>query len=191
MAKSEMNGFEHASSISSQLATTVADLELRCSEAFQRPLIPRAQLQEAIEIGWSRLVTDARDSNVSPRVSYIAELYKRLTTAASVDHPGDFVDRNDSPWEDFYQAGCGEETRCEDAWVVAELYWGGYVSHMQLTLGWLLLNSIRVQQGMFAITPDPGLTDRFVDCLRWSGPELFDAESLRALFHEYERRIVV
>jgi hypothetical protein len=185
-----MNSFDHALFITAQLVTTVADLETSCAIAFQRPLIASARLQTAIQETWLRLITDAQESKVSPTVSYVAALYEQLSSAALVEHPRDFVDRKDFPWEEYYQAGCGDGATCEDAWVVAELFWGGYVSHLQLSLGWLLLNGIRIQQGMFAITPHPNSTDQFINCLRWSGPDLFDAESLRALFYEYERRIV-
>jgi hypothetical protein len=131
-------------------------------------------------------VADARQQKVSPAVHYVTELYKLLADAASIANPGSFVDRIDTPWEEFYRAGCGDESRCEDAWVVCWLFWNGYVPALHITLGWLLLNAIRLQNGLRAIMPTPGSFPRFADDLRGSGPDLFDAESLRALFDDYE-----
>ena len=183
-----MNVFSRAAELTDELAASVAALEVHCAQVFARPVLDPEKLQQAIRIAWPQLITDARNSNVSPCVDYVAALYDRLATEMSLADPGMFTDRTDSPWFDFYNAGCGDEARCEDAWVIAELFWGGYVKYLHLTLGWLLMNAIRVQQKLPAITPAPDLTDRFTDNLQSSGPDVYDAESLRGLFYEYERR---
>lgn len=184
-----MNVFDHGLRLTDHLAVTVADLEVHCGKAFERTVPPRDQLCAAIRKTWPQVVAEARDSNVSPEIVYVARLYDTVCNEARITKPGRFTDRTDVPWHDFYTGGCGDEERCEDAWVIAELYWGDYVNYLHLTLGWLLMNGIRIQHGLPTITPAPETTDRFTDYLRWSGPDTFDAESLRALFYEYERQV--
>jgi len=184
-----MDVFDHGLRLTDHLAVTVTDLEEHCGKVFERTVPPHDELCAAIRKTWPRVVAEARDSNVSPGVDYLAGLYDRVCSEARIANPGRFIDRTDAPWHDYYTEGCGDEARCEDAWVIAELYWGGYINYVHLTLGWLLMNGIRIQQGLPAITPTPETTDRFTDYLRGSGPDTFDAESLRALFYEYERRV--
>lgn len=180
--------FDRALHITDLLAATVTDLEIHCAKMFERSIPPRDRLAATIQTIWPDLVADARQARVSAKVNYVAALYDRLTQTAGIADPQGFVDRIDLPWFVFYTEGCGDETRCEDAWVVAYLFWNGYMQHLHLTLGWLLMNAIRVQQHLSAIYPAPETIDRFTDSLRWSGPDLFDAESLRSLFSEYERQ---
>jgi hypothetical protein len=183
-----MDVFNHGSRLTDHLALTVSDLELHCGKVFDRTVPPRDQLCAAIRKIWPQVVAEARDSKVSSEVVYVAGLYDRVCNESRITNPGRFTDRTDVPWHDFYAAGCGGEARCEEAWVIAELYWGGYINYLHLTLGWLLMNGLRIKQGLPAFTPAPETTDRFADYLRWSGPDAFDAESLRALLYEYERR---
>jgi hypothetical protein len=184
-----MDFFAQALRLTDQLASTVAELEMRCAKVFGRPTPSRDRVDMAIRKTWPNLVEDARSSRVSPAVDYVAGIYARLATEAGIPEPGQVADRTDIPWLEYYTAGCGDEPRCEDAWVIAEIFWGGYVHYLQITLGWLLMDAIRVQQNLPAITPAPETTDRFTDCLRWSGPDMFDAESLRALFYDYEKQV--
>jgi hypothetical protein len=183
-----MDVFSHATELTDELAATVAALEIHCAQVFARPVLDSEQLQQAIRLTWPRVITDAQNGNVSPHVDYVAALYDRLAEEMLLADSGVFTDRTDIPWEEYYTAGCGDEPRCEDAWVIAELFWGGYIKYLHLTLGWLLMNAIRIQQDLPAITPTPDSTPRFTDDLRWSGPDVFDAESLRGLFYEYERQ---
>ena len=182
-----MDVFKHATELTNELAATIAALEIHCAEIFSRPVFDSRQLQQTIRVTWPRIITDAQLGNVSPRVDYVAALYDRLAAEMQLADPGVFTDRTDFPWDEFYAAGCGDEPRCEDAWVIAELFWGGYVGYLHLTLGWLLMNGIRIQQNHAAIMPTPDSTELFTDHLRWSGPDQFDAESLRGLFYKYEK----
>jgi hypothetical protein len=175
--------------LTDNLAATVAALEIHCAEVFARPVPKCEQLEKAIRKTWLHLITDAQSCNVSPQVDYVASLYDQLTTEASIADPGKFNDHTDIPWLEFYTDGCGDEPSCEDAWVIAELFWGGYVTHLHLTLGWLLINAIRIQRHLPTITPSVESIDQFTNCLRGAGPDTFDAESLRALFGEYERLV--
>jgi hypothetical protein len=184
-----MDVLHHALQITDHLAATLTELEMHCGEVFGRAVPSPDRLNATIRKVWPTLVADAQNSRVSPNVDYIASLYVRLTSEASITDPGVFTERTDIPWLEFYTAGCGDEARCEDAWVIAELFWGGYVKHLHLTLGWLLMDAIRIQQNLPAITPTSKTIDRFTDYLRWSGPDTFDAESLRALFYEYETQV--
>lgn len=183
-----MDVFDRALQITDLLAATVTDLEIHCAEVLERSIPPRDRVAAAIQAIWPDLVATARQSLVSANADCVAALYDRLTQSAGIQDPQGFVDRLDLPWFVFYTEGCGDESRCEDAWVVAYLFWGGYVQHLHLTLGWLLMNAIRVQQHLPAIYPAPETIDRFTDYLRGSGPDLFDAEGLRSLFSEYERQ---
>jgi len=184
-----MDVFTHAGQITNDLAATIAALEVHCAEAFARPVPDREQVEDAIRTVWPRLITDAKNSRVSPQVEYVASLYNQLATRVGGTDRGNFTDRTDIPWLEYYTDGCGDEPRCEDGWVIAELFWGGYVKYLHLSLGWLLMNAIRIQQNLPAVTPTPESTDRFTDYLRWSGPDVYDAESLRGLFYEYEKRV--
>ena len=183
-----MDIYTHATGKTDELAVSVAALEVHCAHVFARPVLDLERLQRAIRITWPRIITDAQNARVSPQVEYVASLYDLLVKEMNLIDPGVFTDRTDVPWLEYYTAGCGDELRCEDAWVIAELFWGGYVKFLHLTLGWLLMNAIRIQQKLLAITPRPNSAERFTDYLRWSGPEIFDAESLRGLFYEYERQ---
>jgi hypothetical protein len=184
-----MDVFTHAAEVTDELAATVAALEVHCAEVFGRPVPDRQRVQNAICTVWPRLIADAQGSRVSPRVEYVATLYDQLAGEVGITDPGIFKDRTDIPWLEFYTDGCGDEPRCEDAWVIAELFWGGYVKHLHLTLAWLLVNAIRIQQKLPAIIPPPESKDRFTDYLQWSGPDVYDAESLRGLFYEYEKQV--
>lgn len=181
-----MNVFDQAIKLTDQLAEQVADLESRCADEFQRPSCSTGQLGDAIRILWPQIVAASQAGAVSPDAQYVAGLYASIVAEMNLPEPDRFVDRTDYPWERFYSVGCGDEATCEDAWVICELYWGRYVQHFPLTLGWLLVNGIRLQHGMPAITPQPEFTEQFVKYLRWAGPGLYDAESLRGLFYQYE-----
>jgi hypothetical protein len=183
-----MNVFAHAEEITNDLAAAVAALETHCAKVFARIAPDSERLQEAIATTWPELIRDAQVGSVSPNIEYIASVYHRLAANAGIEHPGEFTDRTDMPWLEYYKAGCGDERRCEDAWVIAELFWGGYVKFLHLTLGWLLMNAIRIQQHLPAIMPLSDSTAQFTDYLRWSGPDTFDAENLRALFYQYEQQ---
>lgn len=181
-----MDMLEHALRSTDRLAATVADFEAHCSAVLGRPPSPREKAQRAIQIVWPRLVMDARDGKVRPKAQYVAAIYEELARAAGTPDSDKFSDRVDIPWDVFYEDGCGDEARCEDAWVVAELFWGGYVQHLQLTLGWLIMNAIRIQQNLPVLIPAEETLGRFAEFLRAAGPDTFDAESLRALFGDYE-----
>ena len=184
-----MDIFSHATELTDDLAASVAALEVHCAEVFARPQLDAEQLRQAIRATWPRIIADAKNGDVSPHVEYVAALYERLAAEMGIKEPGIFADRKDISWLQYYTEGCGDEARCEDAWVVGELYWGGYVKYLQFTLGWLLMNAIRIQQNLPAITPTPESTDRFTDDLRGAGPNVFDAESLRGLFYEYDEEV--
>ncbi len=184
-----MDVFTQAVNVTADLARAVAALEVHCAEDFGRAVPDREAVRAAIHAVWPRLIEDAQHGRVSPRVEYVASLYERLAAEVGLEDSGIFEDRTDIPWFEFYTAGCGDEPRCEDAWVIAELFWGGYIRHLQLTLAWLLMNAIRIQHELPAIVPTPESTESFTDYLRWSGPETYDAESLRGLFYEYEKRV--
>jgi hypothetical protein len=181
-----MNVIAHAVQITNDLATTVAAFEMRCANVFARPVPDSKRLESAIRVVWPQLITDAQNFRVSPDARYVASLFDRLTNEIGGKDPGAFRDRTDIPWLEYYTAGCGDESRCEDGWVIAEIFWGGYVNSFHLTLGWLLMNAIRIQQRLPAIVPTLASLDRFTDYLRWSGPDSYDAENLRGLFYEYE-----
>lgn len=121
-----MDVFDNGVRLTDHLAVTVADLEVHCGGVFDRTVPPRDQLCAAIRKTWPQVVAEARDSKVSPEVEYVAGLYDRVCDEACITKPGSFTDRTDVPWHDFYTAGCGDEARCEDAWVIAELYWRGW-----------------------------------------------------------------
>jgi hypothetical protein len=48
-----------------------------------------------------------------------------------------------------------------------------------------MVPAARLQDGQFAIYPVTELDEEFVACLRYAGPDTYDAESLRALFGRY------
>lgn len=183
-----MDVFSRATEQTAELAANVAAWEIHCAQAFARPGVDQQQLQQAIRATWPQVINDARSGQVAPSAAYVSALYARLSTAMKIADPGEFTDRTDIPWAEFYAAGCGDESRCEEAWVIAELYWGGYVKYFPLTLGWLLMNTIRLQHNLPAITPAMESTEHFTEYLRWAGPDAFDAESLRGLFCEFEKQ---
>ena len=186
-----MDRFTHAISITRRLAETLGRFETLCAAEFDRMVPPESGIISAIHRVWPRLVDDARLQHVYPSVPYIASIFHELIRDVSLSTNHEFTDREDFPWEEFYVAGCGDENRCEDAWVVADIYWGGYVPVLSLTLGWLIMNAFRLQDKQFAIIPDKNTVNRFIDDLKWSGPDCYDAENFRALLCQYEQAITV
>lgn len=181
-----MNLFDQADKLTDQFASQTANLEVRCAEEFERPTVSAEPLGDAIRYVWPQVIAAAKTGDVAPNLQYVSALYASIVAEMKLTEEDRFVDRTDYPWENFYQMGCGDEETCEDAWVICELFWGGYVKRYPLTLGWLLINGIRLQHQQAAITPLPEFDEPFVKYLRWAGPGLYDAESLRGLFYKYE-----
>lgn len=121
-----MDIYTHATGQTDDLAVSVAALEVHCAHVFARPVLDLERLQRAIRITWPQIITDAQNARVSPQVEYVASLSDLLVKEMNLIDPGVFTDRTDVPWLEYYTAGCGDELRCEDAWVIAELFWGGY-----------------------------------------------------------------
>lgn len=180
---------EHAKVIAATFANSVADLESHCAQAFGRTAPPTSIISRAIETTWLSSLNYITGKRVRPDRSFVSAMYAQLVTAADINDGRGFKDNPELPWYQFYVEGCGDEDRCEDAWVIAELYWGQYVEYLHLSLGWLVMNAVRVNRQLHALLPSPETTDRFVEDLLASGPDLYDAENFRALLYCYEQVI--
>jgi hypothetical protein len=155
--------------------------------------VPRGALEEAVRSGWSYTIAVARRSVVTLDPQLIASLHERL--ARSIGAPGIGVFRDGDPpqdWTNFKQsltdAAVGNRNSSMadcDAWIFAQFYWGQHVQSLAPSVAWLLINGIRLQEGRHPLVPDPRHSATLQQCLQWAGPDLYDAESLRALFGRY------
>ncbi|AFY92304.1 hypothetical protein Cha6605_1071 [Chamaesiphon minutus PCC 6605] len=70
-----------------------------------------------------------------------------------------------------------------DAWILAQLFGGNHVRSMAMSLAWLCINGLRLQDGLFAIYPSADRNERLSIALEdaW-----LDAEDLRGFFGYYE-----
>jgi hypothetical protein len=64
----------------------------------------------------------------------------------------------------------------------------GYVIRCarSMSLAWLCINGLRLQEGLFAIYPSADRNERFLIALEGAGPDCWDAEDLRGFFGYYE-----
>ena len=169
------------------LADSLALLETSSSEVLD----PTAVAQ-AVRQSWQRLVHDAARGAASLSGEYLASLHRQLATFAGGEAPSLFLDHGQPKvldgqqvtWSLFTEEACGDEP-LEPAWVLAQLYGGGHVRSLSLSLGWLAMNIALLDSEGRAIVPPLDEHARLLQALDYAGPDLHDAESLRALVGVY------
>lgn len=173
-------------SIGVPLADSLAILEAR-SLVLNRSAISGAVLQT-----WERLADDAVRGAALLSQEYLSSLHWQLATLAGGEAPGLFLnhgqplvpDEQQVPWTLFIEEACSDEPM-EPAWVLTQLYWGGHVRSLSLSLGWFAMNIVLAASRSQAIVPPILDHARLLQSLDYAGPDLHDAETLRALIGTY------
>lgn len=148
------------------------------------------RMQERTLATWRCLIDDARVGRVSLDSIYLGALHRTLVGDA-VQAAAARFDEGSPPfdWSSFVVGltdANGASIRGAEAWVIAQLSWGDHVAPMSFSLGWLVVNGLRLQEGLAPICPQEGDFTRLAAALAAAGPPDWDAETLRALLGEYE-----
>jgi hypothetical protein len=179
-----------AQTITPTLAASLVALEHDIGGAFVRT-VPDEALAAAIAQGWSYTTLAARQSSVNLDLRFVASLHEQVGRPIAAPGIGEFRDGN--PPRDWTGFGTDMAPSALEhglsgsaAAIFAQLYWGGHVTSLAPTIAWLLIDGLRLQEGLHPIVPDPRHGTKFKEYLNWAGPETHDAESLRALFGRLE-----
>jgi hypothetical protein len=125
--------------------------------------------------------------------AFITALHERLALPVGAPGFGVFHDGiAPMDWGSFQRVltdlmpGYPNRCACElgggpDAWIFAQLYWGGHIESLRPSVAWLLINGIRFEQGGPPAILYPGGVARFKEALQDAGPPCWDAETLRGL----------
>lgn len=149
-------------------------------------------LEAAIQSGWRSAAASAREGKVSLDPLFIASLHEPIARAIGAPGAGVFREgEHPSDWATFksglddaaLEYGLAGST---EAWVLAQLYWGGHLDSLMLSVAWLLSGGIRLQEGMQMLVPDARHDSKLKEDLDRAGPGCYDAESLRGLMGRYE-----
>jgi hypothetical protein len=122
-------------------------------------------------------------------IHFISTLHKTLATKIGAPDPGKFVDDGgvDGSWSYFTEELNIKETiaefgACENCYIIAQLFWGGHLPNLQLSVGWLCINTLALRYGYSPPSyPPKNIHEELLECLECAGPDCWDAESLRAL----------
>lgn len=174
--------WEHADTITLRLAQAIAQFESGVGNV--------TLLENAISHAWQCVIEDAKQSKVSLSKEYLSSLHNQLVKSVDGDQPGIFKEGIfPQDWAtfvaDIYDANDGKIEGSE-AWLLAQLFWGDHIQSMRFSLAWLCLDGLRLQEGKYALYPSQEYRDRLEVALKAAGPVCWDAETLRALFGEYE-----
>ena len=183
-----MNIWSHARGITANLAAALCELEISSPIPNTPPDGANARkrrIEQAIADTWQAVVDEVETGRFELTASYLLTLHQRLAVPSGAEAPGIFHNQGRSEAWDTFIDEITVEYPAEGAWVLAQLYWGGHVHSMALSLGWLCVNALRLQQGMWAIYPPPETHPLLIEMLHDAGPDCWDAESLRALLPTY------
>jgi hypothetical protein len=122
-------------------------------------------------------------------VPIISVLHKTLATKIGAPDPGKFIDEGgiEGSWSSFTEELDVKETikefgACENCYIIAKLFWGGHLPNLQLSVGWLCINALGLKYGYSLPSyPPKHIHEELLKCLKYAGPDCWDAESLRAL----------
>lgn len=122
-------------------------LEAHCGMCFGRRIIPADALRPNVDTVWRQLILDAGENLVSYKKRYLFELLKSLIHGTGTEIAGESYENAD-PWHDFVDFIRVEAPNHVDGMLLGATYWHDAFDGASLTLGWLLLNAIRVQHGL-------------------------------------------
>lgn len=170
------------------LSQRLAELERRLGRSGVReedlPVL-RAAIADAITFAGERADESAAD--LTPE--FILAIHRRLAGPLHAAGIGEFAPgTGDQSWSGFratvesavdeYGAEAVDDV---SAWTLAQLFWGGHLASLQLSTAWVLVNALRHRYCAPPLLPDPRHEDALRDRLEDAGPDLYDAEGLRAL----------
>lgn len=147
-------------------------------------------ISKAVEESWQEVIADAQAHCVSWSVEYVSRIHRNLAERAGADGPGEFIDETASTcWTavatELFLDDEFDESFLADAVVLSELFYGGHVRSLGLSLGWLILNGFHLQHGKWPIFPLEPDHRRLLEYLSFAGPDTYAPESLRALLGEF------
>ena len=122
-------------------------------------------------------------------IQFISTLHQTLAIQIGASDPGKFIDDGgvDGSWSYFTEELNVKEIikefgSCENCYVIAQLFWGGHLPNLQLTIGWLCINTLGLRYGYSPpFYPPQNIHEELIECLECAGSDCWDAESLRAL----------
>jgi hypothetical protein len=188
--------FDRARALAGTMADGLARLEPRISTPSSAggtgstTTVSAEQTCAAVAGTWPEVVARAADNALSLDPADVSWLNARLRAHAGLpDHEAFDDGEPPSTWSSI-----NDLVHDDDSWeavhdwgwaVLAQLTWGGHVPGLPLSTGWLLVSGLRVQAGAEPHAPDPDLDDAFLTALGDAGPDLWDAETLRALLSRH------
>ena len=125
-------------------------LEEHCALQFGQRTIATNLLHPNLRKVWKRLSLDAAENLVSYKKRYVFDLFRSLLDGTGYQVT-DEASRMVDPWHDFVDFVRIEAPNHVDGYLLGATYWCEAFNGASLTLGWLLLNAIRVQHGLTAL----------------------------------------
>lgn len=177
----------HEDSFAIEFAKNLFSLE--CLVTKQPFFCTEEKFIAAILVCWDLVREYRAGSEPILDVRFISILHKTLASHIGAPDAGRFIDDGgiNVSWSCFVEDLDVDRTidewgYCEDAWVISQLFWGGHLPNLQLTVSWLCINALRLRYRYHRpIYPPKHLQEKFIEYLEASGPDCWDAESLRAL----------
>ena len=104
---------------------------------------------------------------------FISTLHQTLASQIGAPEPGQFVDDGgvNGSWSNFTEELNVKEIiegfgACD---VIAQLLWGGHLPNLELTIGWLCINTLRLRSGYSPpFYPHQNIHEEHIECLEWA-----------------------
>jgi hypothetical protein len=142
----------------------------------------------AIASCWDIIQQYSTTSDDILSIYFLSDLHKTLAIQIGAPDPGKFVDNGVGfSWSCFAEETNVQETikefgACENCYIMAQLFWGGHLPSLQISVGWLCINTIALRYGYSPpFYPSKSIHEELIECLEDAGPDCWDAENLRAL----------
>jgi hypothetical protein len=161
-------------------------------EIEERAELQKEEIVTAIASAWTMVIEMASESRLSLDRECLAKIHRVLAEGRDSAEPGIFSEGDNPPgnWTDFQEAveGFQEDDGIAGscALILAMLYWGNHVKSFRFSLGWLVLNGLRLQEGLSPLRLTIHQFDILRETLGYAGPDCWDAERLRSAFGELE-----
>ena len=170
-----------------ELAKNLFSLECLASE--QKFPYKEEEFIAAIGSCWNLVREYSVTYNDSLSIDFISSIHNTLASQIGAPNPGEFIDDGgvDGSWSYFLEEYNIKEIikefgSCENCYIIAQLFWGGHLPNLQLSVGWLCINALALRYGYDSpFYPSKDIHERLLEYLEGAGPDCWDAESLRAL----------
>jgi hypothetical protein len=162
-------------------------LSLECLASKEQLSYKEEEFIAAICACWNLVQEYNADTKDILNIDFISTLHKTLAIQIGAHNPGEFVDDGGmgASWSDFKEQikdTIEEFEACENCYIIAQLFWGGHLPNLQISVGWLCVNTLALRYGYSLPSyPSKSIYEEFIECLEDAGPDCWDAENLRAL----------